>query len=66
VVSQHPGELKPGLSAWVPLACYQALLALGTVMTTFLAPETRGRDLSDLRDAVEEVEVSPSLAAVRP
>jgi MHS family metabolite:H+ symporter-like MFS transporter len=65
VISQHPGEPSPGLSAWFPLACYQALLALGTVITTFFTPETRGRDLSDPRDAVEQVDVTPSLAAVR-
>ena len=64
VVSQHPGEAKPGLAAWFPLACYQALLVLGTVITTFFTPETRGRDLSDLRDAVDQIDAVPSLAPV--
>jgi MHS family metabolite:H+ symporter-like MFS transporter len=63
VISQHPGEANPGLSAWFPLGCYQALLAIGTVITTFFAPETRGRDLTDPRDAVDAADVGPSLAA---
>lgn len=37
--------------SWIPLAGYVALLSSITVATTFLTPETRGRDLDDLRDA---------------
>jgi MHS family metabolite:H+ symporter-like MFS transporter len=40
--------------AWVPLAAYVALLSLITVVTTFVMPETRGRDLADLRDAGQQ------------
>jgi MHS family metabolite:H+ symporter-like MFS transporter len=43
--------------AWVPLAGYVALLSLITLATTFVMPETRGRDLDDLRDAGQEVGV---------
>jgi MHS family metabolite:H+ symporter-like MFS transporter len=41
--------------AWIPLAAYVVLLSLITVVTTFLMPEPRGRDLGDLRDAGQEV-----------
>jgi len=37
--------------AWILIACYVTLLSLITVVTTFLTPETRGRDLDDPRDA---------------
>jgi MFS transporter, MHS family, metabolite:H+ symporter len=37
--------------AWLPIACYVALLSLITVVITFLTPEPRGRDLDDPRDA---------------
>jgi MHS family metabolite:H+ symporter-like MFS transporter len=30
-----------------------ALLTLGTIITTFFTPEPRGRDLDDLRDAID-------------
>src|SRR4051812_12315340 len=33
--------------AWILIACYATLLSLITVVTTFLTPETRGRDLDD-------------------
>jgi MHS family metabolite:H+ symporter-like MFS transporter len=39
------------LDAWIPIACYVTLLSLITVVTTFLTPEPRGRDLDDPRDA---------------
>jgi MHS family metabolite:H+ symporter-like MFS transporter len=37
--------------AWLPIACYVALLSLITVVTRFLTPEPRGRDLDNPRDA---------------
>src|SRR3954471_21900770 len=37
--------------AWILIACYVTLLSLITVVTTFLTPETRGRDLDDQGDA---------------
>ena len=37
--------------AWLPIAGYVAVLSLVTVFTTFITPETRGRDLDDPRDA---------------
>jgi len=43
-----PGAGRP---AWMPLATYVAVLTLISLVTTFYTPETRGRDLDDLRDA---------------
>ena len=40
-----------GRSAWVFMAAYLALLTLGTVIATFVSPETRDRDLDDVNDA---------------
>ena len=37
--------------AWLPIAGYVAVLSLVTAFTTFITPETRGRDLDDPRDA---------------
>ncbi|MGF3027719.1 MFS transporter [Methylobacterium aquaticum] len=37
--------------AWIPLAAYVALLSIITIVTTFVMPETRARNLDDLRDA---------------
>lgn len=45
------GALGSAEAAWLPIAAYLALLSLITVVTTFLMPETRGRDLDDPRDA---------------
>ena len=38
--------------AWWPLAIYWMVMAGIGLATTFVAPETRGRDLNDIRDAV--------------
>ena len=38
--------------AWWPVATYMALFALITFITTFIAPETKGRDLELEEDAV--------------
>ena len=40
--------------SWIPLACYVAVLSLIGIVTTYYTPETRGRDLDDLRDAGQE------------
>jgi len=51
VISTHGGDKSAGVMAWLPIAAYLALLTLGTVITTYLTPETRDRDLDDVRDA---------------
>jgi len=53
VMSANGGGKGAGIGAWIPLAGYVALLTLGTIITTFLTPEPRGRDLDDLRDAID-------------
>jgi MFS transporter, MHS family, metabolite:H+ symporter len=52
-IAAHGGAKEAGVLAWLPIAGYVALLTLLTVITTFLIPETRGRDLDDPRDAVD-------------
>lgn len=52
-VSLHGGAKEAGVLAWIPIAAYLAVLSLLTVVTTFLTPETRGRDLDDPRDAAD-------------
>ncbi|MDE1165293.1 MAG: MFS transporter, partial [Pseudomonas sp.] len=49
----HEGQAHPGLGAWLPIACYLALLTVATVYTTFKTPETLNRDLDEPRDAAE-------------
>jgi MHS family metabolite:H+ symporter-like MFS transporter len=41
-------------NAWWPLALYVAVLALITLAATFVTPETRGRDLALLGDAMDD------------
>jgi MFS transporter, MHS family, metabolite:H+ symporter len=53
VISINGGGKHAGIGAWIPLAGYVALLTVGTIVTTFFTPEPRGRDLDDLRDAVD-------------
>lgn len=48
------GGKDGALLAWIPLAGYVALLSLISVVTTFFTPETRGRDLDDVRDAGQQ------------
>lgn len=55
VVSNHGGDKAAGIHAWMPIATYLAGLTLLTVISTFFTPETRGRDLDDVRDAVQEL-----------
>lgn len=47
VAANHGG----GAGAWIAIAAYLSLLTLVTVVTTFVAPETRDRDLDDPLDA---------------
>ncbi|ACL55683.1 MFS transporter [Methylobacterium nodulans] len=51
IIAWATATYSSAVSAWVPLACYVALLSLITIVTTFVMPETRARDLDDLRDA---------------
>ncbi|HEY5980337.1 MAG TPA: MFS transporter [Microlunatus sp.] len=39
--------------SWVPLAIYAFVLAAITFATTFITPETKGRDLTELGDALD-------------
>ena len=41
--------------SWVPLAVYTFVLAGITFATTFITPETRGRDLIPVEDALDEL-----------
>ena len=50
MTSRYGGHAGAVLS-WIPLALYVALLSAVSLATTFATPETRGRDLDDLRDA---------------
>ncbi|CAE6811853.1 Putative transporter YdfJ [Paraburkholderia nemoris] len=49
----HWGGHEGTILAWIPLASYVAILSLIGVVTTYFTPETRGRDLDDLRDAAD-------------
>ena len=49
--TMHWGGDAGRILAWIPLASYVAVLSLIGVVTTYFTPETRGRDLDDLRDA---------------
>jgi MHS family metabolite:H+ symporter-like MFS transporter len=40
--------------SWVPLACYVLVLGGITLWATFVTPETRGRDLNKLHDAIDD------------
>ncbi len=41
--------------SWVPLGVYMFVLAAITFGTTFIAPETQGRDLLQVEDALDDV-----------
>ena len=41
--------------SWVPLGIYTFVLAIITFGTTFITPETQGRDLTRIEDALDEV-----------
>lgn len=51
VAGNNGGGTRAGAAAWIPIAGYLSLLTLITVVTTFVAPETRDRDLDDPLDA---------------
>ncbi|HKS15214.1 MAG TPA: MFS transporter, partial [Pseudomonas sp.] len=53
VVARSGGDASAGVGAWLPIACYLALLSLITLYTTFKTPETLNRDLDEPRDAWE-------------
>jgi MFS transporter, MHS family, metabolite:H+ symporter len=55
----HAGQPGAGIGAWVGITTYLALLTLGTVLTTFITPEPKGRDLDDPRDAVQGQTITP-------
>jgi MHS family metabolite:H+ symporter-like MFS transporter len=55
----HWGGSEGRVLAWIPLATYVAILSLIGVVTTYYTPETRGRDLDDLRDAAETSSTKP-------
>ena len=44
--------------SWVPLGIYTFILAAITFATTFIAPESQGRDLLRLEDALDDVRAS--------
>ena len=48
--------------AWWPLGLYTFVLGLITVATTFITPETRGRDLTQIQDAPLAGTPSPATA----
>jgi MHS family metabolite:H+ symporter-like MFS transporter len=52
-VVRHEGQEQAGIGAWLPIACYLALLTVATLYTTFKTPETLNRDLDEPRDAAE-------------
>jgi MHS family metabolite:H+ symporter-like MFS transporter len=56
VVSADGGSQTPGagLGAWVPIAAYLSLLTVITIVATFFTPETIGRDLDSIKDAIDD------------
>lgn len=51
-------------NSWVPIAVYLAVLTAITIATTFVTPESRGRDLDAEDDALDEVRAGRSTAFV--
>jgi MFS transporter, MHS family, metabolite:H+ symporter len=45
------------MNSWVPLAAYVLLLGAITLWATFTTPETRGRDLNLINDAIDDTDV---------
>ena len=50
--------------SWVPLGLYTFVLAAITFGTTFIAPETQGRDLLQVEDALDDVRAVDEVRAV--
>jgi MFS transporter, MHS family, metabolite:H+ symporter len=46
--------IKEFNGSWVPLAIYTLVLGVITFVTTFFTPETMGRDLTRIPDALHE------------
>ncbi len=63
VMATHEGDTNAGIGAWVPIACYLALLTMTTLYTTFKTPETLNRDLDEPRDAWEVAKADEAVAA---
>lgn len=63
VMATHEGDSNAGIGAWVPIACYLALLTATTLYTTFKTPETLNRDLDEPRDAWEVAKADESVKA---
>lgn len=61
VVASNEGDASAGISAWLPIACYLALLTLITLYATFKTPETLNRDLDEPRDAWEVAHAGTTL-----
>ena len=49
-----PSVTDAGLGAWIPIAGYLSLLTVITIVATFFTPETIGRDLNEVRDAIDD------------
>jgi MHS family metabolite:H+ symporter-like MFS transporter len=56
VVTADGGAKVPGAGqgSWIPIASYLALLTVITIVATFFTPETIGRDLDSIKDAVDD------------
>jgi MFS transporter, MHS family, metabolite:H+ symporter len=46
--------IKEFNGSWIPLAIYTVVLGVITFVTTFITPETKGRDLTRIPDALHE------------
>ena len=56
VVTADGGAQVPGAGhgSWIPIASYLALLTVITIVATFFTPETIGRDLDSIKDAIDD------------
>lgn len=57
--------LKEFSNSWVPVGIYMFVLAAITSATTFITPETQGRDLMAREDAIEERDRPQGVGATR-
>jgi MHS family metabolite:H+ symporter-like MFS transporter len=51
LIGWSASQLGSARAAWMPIAGYLCLLTMITLITTFVTPEPRGRDLGDVHDA---------------